>query len=459
MNISENMINKILHAKPEKIFLVIALIYGLSFLIINPPFQVFDEREHFYRAFAITDGQLMPSKLGDNSGVLISNNIQAMTNQYVLLSHHPESRLSLDDIKSNISTTFNGNSSLAIIGSAVSTYSPLPYLTSSLAILMGKSLSSSILFLMYFGRFMNLIMWCFFIYLSIKITPINKWVFLLLALMPMTIYQAASLSADSLTIGLCFFTISILFKLSFDEGSEINYKIIFSIFLLFLLISLSKTIYIFIIFLFLMIPVNKFESVKQKIIIFAVMILPISLTTVTWNLIFKGLVMPPLGVSVPAQISYIISNPVNLFVVFGNTLLHSSYDIVSMFLGQVAFLNGLLPFWLVYGYVLLLVLTGLLENKHTEITLNQKLISFFVFFSSIFLIFIIEYITFTPVGQNFIEGIHGRYFIPVAPLLLVLFYNKRFKYEFKYLNLILIISIIITLSIALFVLIKRFYML
>lgn len=453
------MINEILHTKPEKIFLLIALIYGLSFLVINPPFQVFDEREHFYRAFAITDLQLMPSKLGDNSGVLISNNVQEMADQFVWLSHHPKSQLSLDDIKNNISTTFKGNRSFAIIGSAVATYSPLPYLTSSFAIFVGKSFSSSILFLMYFGRFMNLIMWCFLIYLSIKITPVNKWIFLLLALMPMTVYQAASLSADSLTIGLCFLTISVLFKFSFDHASEINNKVMSTIFLLFLLISLSKPIYILIILLFFMIPSNKFENWKQKILIFSVMVLPITLITVTWNLIFKGLVMPPLGVSVSAQISYIISNPVNLFAIFANTLLNSSNDIISMFIGQVAFLNGLLPFWLVYGYLLLLILTALLENKHTEITLNQKLISIFVFFSSSFLIFILEYITFTPVGQSFIEGIHGRYFIPIAPLLLIFLYNKRFNYEFKYLNLIVIISILVSLSVALFVLISRFYML
>jgi hypothetical protein len=40
-----------------------------------------------------------------------------------------------------------------------------------------------------------------------------------------------------------------------------------------------------------------------------------------------------------------------------------------------------------------------------------------------------------------------------------LFYNKRFNTEFKYLNLIIIIFTVISLFIALFVLIKRFYIL
>lgn len=451
--------NEILQVKPEKIFFLIALIYGLSFLVINPPFQVYDEREHFYRAFTISDGQLMPFKSGENSGVFISNNVQEMTNQFVWLSHDPESRLSWHDIKNNMSTTFKGERSFAIIGSAVATYSPLPYLASSFCMFVGKCFSSSVLFLMYLGRFMNLVLWCFLIYLSIKITPINKWIFLLLALMPMTVYQAASLSADSLTIGLCFLIISIFFRFSLDSASEINNKIIFTIFLLALFISMSKPIYMLIIFLFFMIPVNKFKSWKQKLSVFVVISSPIFIMVIAWNLLFKGLVMPPLGVSTSAQLSYILANPISLFAVFGNTLFTSFVDIISMFVGQVAFLNGILPSGLIYGYLLILVLVALLENKEIEIRLNQKVVPLFVFLSSSLLIFIVEYITFTPVGQNFIEGIHGRYFIPVAPLLFILFYNKRFNNEFKYLNLIIIIFTLVSLSISLSVLIKRFYIL
>jgi len=208
-----------------------------------------------------------------------------------------------------------------------------------------------------------------------------------------------------------------------------------------------------------MIPVNKFKSWKQKFSVFVVISSPIFIMVFAWNLLFKGMIMPPLGVSTSAQISYILSNPLSLFAVFGNTLFNSSVDIISMFVGQVAFLNGILPSWLIYGYLLILILVALLENKEIEIRLNQKIVPLFVFLSSSLLIFIVEYITFTPVGQNFIEGIHGRYFIPVAPLLFILFYNKRFNTEFKYLNLIIIIFTVISLFIALFVLIKRFYIL
>lgn len=41
------MDNKFLDIKPQNVFVILALIYGLSFLFINPPLQVIDEASHF----------------------------------------------------------------------------------------------------------------------------------------------------------------------------------------------------------------------------------------------------------------------------------------------------------------------------------------------------------------------------------------------------------------------------
>jgi len=45
------------------------------------------------------------------------------------------------------------------------------------------------------------------------------------------------------------------------------------------------------------------------------------------------------------------------------------------------------------------------------------------------MIFAVEYIAWTSVGQNTIEGVQGRYFIPVASLFFLLFYNKKIDRE------------------------------
>ncbi|MDR3291632.1 MAG: DUF2142 domain-containing protein [Methanobrevibacter sp.] len=86
-------------------------------------------------------------------------------------------------------------------------YMPLPYLGVAFVIKIGELLNSSLLALMYFGRLINLLIYTIIVYFSIKILPTGKYVFLLLALMPMSLYVASSISADSLNLALSFFII------------------------------------------------------------------------------------------------------------------------------------------------------------------------------------------------------------------------------------------------------------
>ena len=44
--------------KPENIFLIICVLWGIFFTFINPVFQGFDEIEHFYKIYAFSDGTL-----------------------------------------------------------------------------------------------------------------------------------------------------------------------------------------------------------------------------------------------------------------------------------------------------------------------------------------------------------------------------------------------------------------
>ncbi len=69
--------------------------------------------------------------------------------------------------------------------------------------------------IIYLARFANLLLYVLIVYSAIKLTPVHKWVFFLLALMPMTLYEAASLSADSFTIAVSFLLIALFLKFSF----------------------------------------------------------------------------------------------------------------------------------------------------------------------------------------------------------------------------------------------------
>jgi hypothetical protein len=60
VSLSRRFSSWIIGVSPEWYFLVIALTFGLATMIVTPPFQVPDEFHHFYRAYQVAEGQIIP---------------------------------------------------------------------------------------------------------------------------------------------------------------------------------------------------------------------------------------------------------------------------------------------------------------------------------------------------------------------------------------------------------------
>lgn len=196
------------------------MIYGIAFLVLIPHFQVPDEYEHYYKAWDVSNGNLIPERIGNKAGVYLPESVKIMTDNvyqkwkfFILNNQKMDMEYLLNLPLESKNSVFVDISKYAVV-----TYSPIPYLASSLSIAAGNAFNLSPLILMYLGRLGNLILWLFVTYLAIRITSILKWGFLAIALMPMTLFQTTSISADSITIALSFLTIAIFLKFSLDES-------------------------------------------------------------------------------------------------------------------------------------------------------------------------------------------------------------------------------------------------
>jgi uncharacterized membrane protein len=475
------MINELRDIQPEKAFLIIGLIFGIAFLCINPPFQAPDESHHYYKSLYLSSGHIIPEKLANVSGVNIPENTVQVFKKFENIPFHPENKInvSYEEII-NIplqprNTIFIDMSNVGIV-----TYSPIPYLASGLFIFIGKLFNLSPLLLMYLGRLANLLLYVLIVFMAIKITPVHKWVLSLLALMPMTLFLAASLSADSFTFAISFLLIAMFFKLAFDkEKKEINLKNTCVLIVLGIMIALSKQIYLLLLLLFFMIPSPKFGNRKKMFLSFIGILLPVILITGIWSLLVSGLYVAPLTeISVQGQISFIISNPLVFVQACYNSIsLYHLWYLVT-FVGSFGWLDTPLPDNMVYIYLIAIILVSLLDNQEEKIknlmkegisyemhqqeeiintSINQKLISITTFLMTFIAIFGMEYITWTSVGNNIIDGVQGRYFIPIAPLFFFLFYNKKIRVNQNVFKGIIILFILIILSFSLHIIINRFY--
>jgi uncharacterized membrane protein len=286
--------------------------------------------------------------------------------------------------------------------------------------------------------------------------------------MPMTLNQAASLSADSFTIGISFLTIAFLFNYAFSKGT-INKKDIVIMFILLFTLSISKQGYIPFLLLLFMIPVIKFENKKIRTLTLSLIGSITLLFSGIWSYLFKDsyvAIYNP-AISVSGQILFILADPVRFGYILLNTIDLNLKFYLTSFVGIFGWLRHPLPEIMVYIYLVALIIVALLDKSKIIVTKRQKLISFFTFFIISSLVFLFEYTTWTSVGESQIWGVQGRYFIPAIPLLFLLFYNTKssFKISNKIINfklpkiagLIIAAFIVVFLSITLRMLIITYY--
>lgn len=404
------MFTKLQVLKPEILFIIIGLSFGITIALINPIFKVPDEPTHYLKVIHLVGGQIFVEK----------------------------SKVFID------------------------LYSPVPYFIPSSVIFMGKMFNFSSYVLFYLGRLSNLFFYVIIVFLAIKFTPIMKWVFFLLALMPMSLYEAASFSSDGFNIAISFLLIAFLFKLAFDDKiKKINRNEILVLFLLVSLLALSKQVYVLILFLFFLIPSYKFKNKKNQIINFFSIFLASIIIIMAWSLLTKGIYVPISNqVSIPSQLTFILFHPLSYIGIYISTIIQNFTYYLTTFVGSFGWIdNGLdtpLPNILVYAYILVLIFAALTDNIDININLYQKIISIFTFLMTFTSISTLEYLMWTSVGNNTINGVFGRYFIPIAPALFFLFYNVKIK-DFRGKNLFLVIFVLIILLISIYMIYNRFY--
>jgi len=442
-------------SSPQGIFVIIAVFFGLLFLIITPPFQEPDGYEHFMRIYSISEGQL----LAENISVP-----QAVYDLVVNVSPDPlpgnfPNKQSKQALLEQFQQPFNDVTPVEVDFIATSYTSLFAYIPQLVGLMFGRLFNPPAIILFYLARLFNFAVWVLGITLAVKITPIFKWVFVLVALMPMTLFMGASISPDGLLIAACFLWIAKVFQVSFQ--AERKFVILDGIFLggLIMLIALLKPGYVALVLLVFFIPKAHFKSSIQRLGLTVLMISFALIPSVLWQLILTNTMgrFSAFNADPAAQLQNVLHAPMSFIGILFTNLFTQSIKYFHSFAGVLGWLDTPLPGYVYILFACALVLVPLFD--HTEgirVPLWCR-VSAAVF--SLFLMLGLMtglYISITPLGALDLEGFQGRYLIPFAPLALLIFYNLRISFSRRYLWMVGLFSAF-ALVVALRVLLTRYY--
>lgn len=419
------------HLQPEFIFVIFSAVVGTILVFLTPPMQVPDEQIHFTRAYQVSELNIFKTNQTLPRSILHLDTIyQRMKfNSSEKTSWQELSTMTKMQLEQQIRQDKGTNDYFA------------PYIPAALGIFFGRLFQCSPVILLFLGRIFNLFFTIFMIYLAIRITPVHKWIFFLLGLMPMTLFLLASLSYDSMAIGLSFLLLSLFFRYICDENRRISSKDVAILVTLIFLLALCKAPYYMLGALFLLIPVKKTGAWKKHLLVFALIIVTMFIGTHLW--VFCRTYFSP---NVPllseqayglpkwmtpdnpgAQFKFILTNIKQYIgILLNTTFRYKGYSYVEGFVGNLGWEDTPFPFFFILSYLIMLVIAALGDSTpHANPGWIRKIIFFFFFLTGYVLIETGFYIATTPLKAISVEGVQGRYFIPFAALFFIVFYNNK----------------------------------
>ena len=241
--------------------------------------------------------------------------------------------------------------------------------------------------------------------------------------MPMMLQEAISLSLDALTNSMAIFLVSYVLYLK-NRSDKLDRKDYLIVSLSSIIMSMCKIVYLPICLIVLLIPFEKFKSKKDKYIKIIFLMFIVLFINIVWLTISSSyLIEFNQGVNSASQLKFILSNPILYLHYLFNTICDNIMFYVNSLIGfALCYFNVNISLILIFMYIILLIYAFIVDNDK-KIDSKDKLLSLIICISTILLIFTSLYIQWTPVGKNMIDGVQGRYFIPILLPLSILCKN------------------------------------
>jgi uncharacterized membrane protein len=403
-------------------FLLSSITFGILMTIIFPPFQTPDDIVHFMRAYEISEGKLSPA-MGKKSYLPVAVDEFISIGGFEDLQYNADAKVNYLNYRSSMKLRIDRYNLREQKLTNASIYAPHQYIPQVIGIKIGKLLRLPIIGIYNLGRIFSLIFWILCIYAAIKLSPFGKKIILLIGLMPVSIQQVVSYSADTVLNASCILLTVYCFHL-YTEKTKVSIKNKLFLAVLALSIMLSKFVYAPMLLLMLVISSDSFKSSREKKRFLITTISTALITYVLWLLVSsvgEGLAVKPERVDPTAQLKNIIHNPLSYIIALNNTFVKNLRYYYDSLVGIMGWLDTPLPYYILISYQFLYVFFGITSAGKYTISTKCKYLLIFIVFSTGIAIVSALYITWTPVGHNIVQGVQGRYFLPVVlPVLLSL---------------------------------------
>jgi uncharacterized membrane protein len=376
------------------------VIFAVFWSVVFPVGMAPDEAAHFYRAYEVASGNMTS----------VHDVIEGQNGDYLPqgLDQYTSSRAEIDPDHYQA----YGFSNIAL-------YSPVCYIPQAVGIRIARCFTRNVQKLFYAARIGSMTISLMLCVAALILIPFGKRMLFLLMLFPMSMQEIISAAADGVTIGLCFFlTAYILYLLAGKK--EIARKDCLILTASFLILSQYKIIYILMILLLFTLSGKMIGTRKKRIYLHVILPAAAILCNLVWLSISSSyLIEFNPGVNTAGQLNYVLHHPFHFIGILENTLTNNAANTFNQMIGaNLGWLNVNVAQIVTLVFTILLFYEWFHPQKGLKLSGRTNFILILIFALTFLAVYASLYLQWTPVGEDTIIGVQGRYFLPVLPLLI-----------------------------------------
>lgn len=458
---------------PHRIFVPLALVFGLALLLVTPPFQVPDETEHFLRSYHVSEGGVLARVQDRRVGEDLPRSLLAVMVEAVPrgIYGNAERHQERWRLRRAMAIPLVENDRLFQDFSVATLTSPVAYAPQAISIALGRQAGLHPLVLMYVGRLGNLLVWTALVGLALRLTPVGAWLFLMLALTPMSLFMAASLSYDALTNALSFLTVAMALRLALGARPVVGWRDAARFGGVVLALTATKFVYGCLAALFLLVPVRRVGSLWKRVAMLAMIALAVGVFALWWGhaastrwLVgedyhedYRASQGVMRNVDPWAQMERVARDVAGF--VMERALPTVNRINAAGYVGVLGWLDTRFPAWYYVGHwALLLVAASVGGDARVPLRLSMRVVLGAVGGLGALGFLLVLYATYSPLGSSYIVGVQGRYFIPFGPPLFLLLSSARLAATRRTQGLLALGTVVPSLTGAIVLLVSRYHL-
>jgi hypothetical protein len=416
---------------PALVFALLSLSFGSAIIVVNPPLRGPDEISHFLRIYSYTRGELLPvTEINGRKGIFVEpvlyERLHFFKDSGERFARYRDAGFRYGRVMAEYHNIIGARDDEAAQTpmfapfAGTEGYSPAAYAPYILAAAIGRLLSLDLPELLFLMRFLGLVVFTAVTAYAIAVTPALPWAFVLIAMLPVSLYNRVVLSADGAALSYALVITALCFRAALNPiGGRVWER------------SLWMTLCVFakqpqIVFVLLELMSGRLRELLGRWKSIAIVVLPGVILSPLWVILVSADVAAwrvREGHDYPVEqfdplwkLAYMWEHPFHFPLATWTALREWGAPLWPELIGILGWQDIVLPPWTYIVLTALLLLVPLQKLPLGGTRARVAIVTGFAVLSYFMLVYLIFFLTYTPVASPHVLGVQGRYFVIVLPM-------------------------------------------